>query len=54
MASGFYWSLVLALLLATSSPARAEDSDVLELDSANFDDGIADLDIVLVEFYAPW
>lgn len=51
MARSVWWSLVV--LLITSS-ARAEDSDVIELDEANFDDGIADLDIVLIEFYAPW
>ena len=32
----------------------AEDSDVLDLDSESFQDAIADKDIMLVEFYAPW
>lgn len=44
---------MLVLLLLTSVGAWA-DSDVIELDSATFDEGIADLEIVLVEFYAPW
>lgn len=46
--------LVLAVVLITSSTTLAEESDVLELDASNFDDQIADLDIALVEFYAPW
>ena len=54
MASGVCWSVLLVLLLAVADKARAQDSDVIELDSANFDDEIADRDIVLVEFYAPW
>ena len=41
-------------MLVFLSSTRAEESDVIELDEDNFDDGIADLDIVLVEFYAPW
>ena len=31
-----------------------ESSDVIELDAASFADRIADMDVVLVEFYAPW
>ena len=40
-------------LLAVVATAE-ENSDVLELDKDSFQDGIADRDIVLVEFYAPW
>lgn len=43
--------LLVVLLIAG---IQADDSDVIELDESNFNDGIADLDIVLVEFYAPW
>ena len=43
---------VLLLLLAVSACVIAED--VIELDADTFQDGIADEDIVLVEFYAPW
>lgn len=46
-------SLVAALLLL-SGATSAEGSDVIELDGESFDEGIADLDMVLVEFYAPW
>ena len=54
MACGVACVLTAALLLAGSYWASAQDSDVIELDSANFDDIVADLDVVLVEFYAPW
>lgn len=43
--------LVAALLIVGIG---AEDSDVIELEESNFDEGIAELDIILVEFYAPW
>ena len=46
------WCVVMVLLLG--SVGAWADSDVIELDSATFDEGIADLEIVLVEFYAPW
>lgn len=41
-------------LLVFSAGVWGEDSDVMELDGVNFKDSIADLDTVLVEFYAPW
>ena len=47
-------SLLFLCLVLLSRVAWAEDSDVIELDEDTFDDGIADLDIILVEFYAPW
>ena len=47
------WCAVLCLL-ASGAHVRAEESDVLELDADTFQDRIADKDIVLVEFYAPW
>lgn len=51
MVRSAWWLLAV---LAFLSGTRAEDSDVIELGEDTFDDGIADLDIVLVEFYAPW
>lgn len=45
------WCVVVLLLLAS---VGAWADNVIELDSATFDEGIADLEIVLVEFYAPW
>ena len=44
---------VLFLLLAPLVLAQ-DDSDVLELDADNFEDGIAGVPLMLVEFYAPW
>ena len=44
----------LLLVLVAAVVAAEEDSDVLELGSESFQDGIADKDIILVEFYAPW
>ena len=44
--------LLLALLAVVAT--AEENSDVLEFDSDSFQDGIADKDIILVEFYAPW
>lgn len=43
--------LLVALLIVGIG---AEDSDVIELEESSFDEGIAELDIILVEFYAPW
>lgn len=43
--------LLVALLIAGIS---AQESDVIDLDETNFQDSIADMDIILVEFYAPW
>ena len=43
--------LLLALLAVV---ATAEGSDVLEFDADSFQSGVADKDIILVEFYAPW
>lgn len=48
------WISLVAALLFLSGCVFAEDSDVIELGGDTFDDGIADLDIILVEFYAPW
>ena len=45
---------MLTLLLAIGVTHSEEESDVMELDKENFYARIADLDIVLVEFYAPW
>ncbi|XP_053128432.1 protein disulfide-isomerase A3 [Hemicordylus capensis] len=46
-------ALLLALLLALLPlPGRA--SDVLELTDDDFDSGLADRPVALVEFYAPW
>ena len=42
-------SLLLALCVALVTA-----SDVLELDANSFESGVADKDIILVEFYAPW
>lgn len=42
-------SLLLALCVALVTA-----SDVLELDANSFESGIANKDIILVEFYAPW
>ena len=43
--------LLLALLAVV---ATVEGSDVLEFDADSFQSGVADKDIILVEFYAPW
>lgn len=48
MSRGFL-SLLLALCVALVTA-----SDVLELDANSFESGVADKDIILVEFYAPW
>ncbi|XP_009379564.2 protein disulfide-isomerase 5-2 [Pyrus x bretschneideri] len=53
------WALLI-LLAALDSPAVAAvsswavDGTVLELDDSNFDSAISALDLVLVDFYAPW
>ena len=44
--------LKLACIIAVLAVAYA--SDVLELGDSDFESEIADLDIVLVKFYAPW
>ncbi|XP_015674084.2 protein disulfide-isomerase A3 [Protobothrops mucrosquamatus] len=50
---GLMATLLFALLLAVAAwPARA--SDVLELSDDDFDSGLADRNVALVEFYAPW
>ena len=46
----YRWILLAVLAVVVV----AEDSDVLDLDSESFQDAIADKDIMLVEFYAPW
>ena len=43
---------VLACLLAVCALAAA--SDVLDLTSANFDSSLKNIDLALVEFFAPW
>ncbi|KAM2274814.1 hypothetical protein ACFX1S_044573 [Malus domestica] len=53
------WALLISLA-ALDSPAAAAasswavDGTVLELDDSNFDSAISALDLVLVDFYAPW
>ena len=54
MASCVCWTFLLVLILTASERAWAQDGPVIELDAANFDDGVADEEIMLVEFYAPW
>lgn len=44
--------VLAALLLLVPRPGRA--SDVLELGDDDFDSGLADRNLALVEFYAPW
>ncbi len=44
---------ILLLLLATLAVAD-DPSDVIVLDDYNFDEGVADESVMLVEFYAPW
>ncbi|XP_008218981.1 PREDICTED: protein disulfide-isomerase 5-2 [Prunus mume] len=39
---------------SSSSSSWAVDGKVLELDDSNFDSAISALDLVLVDFYAPW
>lgn len=44
-----------ALLFVLAAIAIAEDDgDVVELDADSFEDGIAGIPMMLVEFYAPW
>ena len=45
--------VVLSAIILLSAFAWAEDSDVIELDASNFDEGV-DRELILVEFYAPW
>lgn len=45
--------LVLSVIVLLAVFTLAEDSDVIELDAANFDDGV-NKEMILVEFYAPW
>ena len=45
--------LVFIAIVFLSAFVAAEDSDVIELDASNFDEGV-DREIILVEFYAPW
>ena len=43
------------LMFCVFAAARAdENSDVIELDEDGFLVEIVDMDIVLIEFYAPW
>lgn len=44
--------LALSALLACRASADG-DSDVLDLDASNFAESV-DVDIILVEFFAPW
>ncbi|XP_060116226.1 LOW QUALITY PROTEIN: protein disulfide-isomerase A3 [Heteronotia binoei] len=46
--------LLLALLLGLLAPRPGRASDVLELSDDDFDTGLADRSLALVEFYAPW
>ena len=45
--------MLLAAVMALGW-AFVDASDVIDLDASSFDSGIADKDIMLVEFYAPW
>lgn len=44
-------AIIVSLLLLACAFA---ESDVLELDSTNFETVLAENDVILVEFYAPW
>ena len=44
---------LLSLLLICTGVWCEEESDVIELDASNFDEGVK-ADLMLVEFYAPW
>lgn len=46
--------LVLSVLLSVVCFIAAEESDVVELTSANFDEVVQNTPNILVEFYAPW
>ncbi|XP_067832017.1 protein disulfide-isomerase A3-like [Heptranchias perlo] len=46
--------LVHALLLNSARAAAAESSDVVELTDADFESGVAEHQLALVEFFAPW
>ena len=48
-----YRVLLCLVLFCVSAVWSEEDSDVIELGAANFDDEVK-ADIMLVEFYAPW
>jgi len=49
------YKLIIFALLTTLFLVRAEESsDVLDLDSDNFDQIVGQNDLILVEFYAPW
>lgn len=43
-----------ALILFSCAVLAAKASNVLEFTDANFKDKIKELDVALVEFYAPW
>uniref|UniRef100_H9G9P8 Protein disulfide-isomerase n=1 Tax=Anolis carolinensis TaxID=28377 RepID=H9G9P8_ANOCA len=47
-------ALLLALLLAALAPRPGGASDVIELGDDDFDSGLSDRSVALVEFYAPW
>jgi len=47
-------SFVLSLLFCILALSFAQESDVIELNSDNFDTVIAEHPVILVEFYAPW
>ena len=42
------------LVLAAFTVLVLADSDVLEFTESNFDTSVAEHDIILVEFFAPW
>ena len=46
-----FWGV---LVLAAFSVQVLADSDVLEFNEGNFESSVAEHDIVLVEFFAPW
>jgi len=41
-------------VLAAFTVLVLADSDVLEFNESNFESGVAEHDIILVEFFAPW
>lgn len=54
----WFWALTSAaaaiLGAVSSSSSWVADGTVLELDDSNFESAISALDLVLVDFHAPW
>lgn len=49
-----WFPYTLSLSLWTASVLAAEGSDVIDLDSSNFDSIVKPESLILVEFFAPW